>query len=101
MSNGIKFTIDMGTYTARAHSFALADDLYLFFRFESPESDAEIGVAYDILVDGGEWYVSEGNVGGQDGECIDEIVFNLLPSTTEFTHFDIAVDRARRMFNGA
>lgn len=101
MSNGIEFTIDMGTYTARAHSFALADDLYLFFRFESPESDAEIGIAYDEYVDGGDWYVNEGKVGGQDYECIDEIVFDRLPSTPEFTDFDIAVDRARRRFNGA
>ena len=101
MSSGIEFTINMGTYTARAHSFALADDLYLFFKFVSPESDAEIGVAYDILVDGGEWYINEGTLGGQDYECIDEIVFDKLPSTPEFTDFDIAVDRARRKFNGA
>ena len=83
----------------KAYDFKFADDLYLFFKFESPKSRCEIGIAYDQYVDGGDWYVNDGNLDKNDYEIVTNVVFDRLPSTPEFTKFDIAVYSAVRNFN--
>lgn len=98
--NNIEFTTNEGNYRTRAHSFVLADDLYLFFKFESPKSDCEIGIAYDEYVDSADWYVHDGELCGQDYEIINDILFSKLPMTPEFTDLEIAIDAAIRKFNG-
>lgn len=100
MASSIEFKSNEGNYETRAHGFAMADDLYLFFRFESPKSDCEIGIAYDQFVDCGDWYVSDGELGGNDYEIVNDIVFGKLPMTPEFTDFETAVNAAVRRFNG-
>ena len=98
--NSIEIISDEGNYVTRAHSFRLADDMYLFFKFVSPKSDCEIGIAYDEYVDAGDWYVSSGTLGGCDYEIVNDVLFNGLPMTPEFTDLEIAVDAAIRKFNG-
>lgn len=99
--NNIEFKTDEGNYPTRAHSFTLADDLYLFFRFESPKSDCEIGIAYDVYVDGGyDWYVNDGTLGGQDHEIVNDLIWNRLAENDEWRRFRVAVDAAVREFNG-
>ena len=90
---------DKGDYKTKAYDFMIADDLYLFFKFRSPKSYCEIGVAYDQFVDGGEWYVNDGNLRGQDHEIVDDIVWNRLMGVPEFVEFDMAVSAAARKFN--
>lgn len=99
MASSIEIKSNEGDYETRAYDFALADDLYLFFRFESPKSRCEIGIAYDQYADGGDWYVNDGVLGGQDHQIVSDVVFNRLPATPEFTDFEIAVDAAKRKFN--
>jgi hypothetical protein len=98
MANDVRITLD--DRCAEAHDFVLADDLYLFFKFGSPNSRCEIGIAYDQFVGGGDWYVNDGHLGGCDRKLIDEIVFEKLPVVPEFARFNVAVDTAIRKFNG-
>lgn len=100
MASNIVFKTDEGGYETRAYDFALADDLYLFFKFESPKSDCEIGIAYDAIVDGGEWYVNDGMLDGADYEIVYDIVWNRLPAAPEFDTFAFQIDLAIRRFNG-
>jgi len=95
----IEIRSNEGNYKTRAYDFKLAGDLYLLFKFESPKSDCEIAIAYDEYVDGGEWYVNDGDLGGQDDEIVNDVVFNGLPMTPEFTEFETAVNAAVRKFN--
>jgi len=96
----IEFRTDEGNYETRAHGFVLANDLYLFFKFESPKSDCEIGIAYDEYVDGGDWYVNDGELGRSDREIINDIIYDKLPMEKEWMDFCVAVDAAARRFNG-
>ena len=98
--SGIEFTTNEGGYRTRAHRFVMADDLYTFFKFESPKSDCEIAIAYDLLVSGGDWYVNDGTLDGQDDAIVDDVVFTRLPESPEFKEFEEAVNAARRKFNG-
>ena len=98
--NGIKFEFDDGDYVSVAHSFELASDLYLFFRFESPKSDCEIGIAYDQFEDGGEWYVNNGHLDWGDHELVDDVIWDKLPNTSEFMGVCAAIAEAVREFNG-
>ena len=100
MASAIEFRTDEGNYETRAYGFTLADDLYLFFRFESPKSDCEIAIAYDEYVDCGDWYVNDGELGGQDYEIVTDLVFNRLPTADEFKRFEDTVYAAVREFNG-
>ena len=100
MANDIKFESDEGGYITRAYDFTLADDLYLFFRFQSPKSDCEIGIAYDEFVDGGDWYVADGDLDGNDEKIVSDVIWDKLPETSEFFKFNAAVDAAMREFNG-
>lgn len=99
MANSIRFESDEGDYKTTAYDFTLADDLYLFFKFESPKSNCEIGIAYDEYVDGGDWYVQDGTLGGCDHEIVNDIIWSRLPRTEEFDRVDAAVQRAIRAFN--
>ena len=96
----IEFKTNEGNYPTRAHNFTLADDLYLFFKFESPESDCEIGIAFDQYEDAGDWYVSDGHLGGSDYKFINKIVWTELCKSEEWRRFRAAVDAAVRQFNG-
>lgn len=98
--NNIEFKTDEGNYPTRAHSFVLADDLYLFFRFESPKSDAEIGIAYDEYEDAGDWYVNDGHFDYQDQEIVNDVIWGRLAESDEWRKFKVAVDAAVREFNG-
>lgn len=100
MANKLELRTDEGNYKTRAYDFVLAEDLYLFFRFKSPKSDCEIGIAYDMFVDGGDWYVNEGELGWQDYQIVDDIIWNRLMRTPEFEAFAFQVDIAIRRFNG-
>ena len=100
MASNIVFKTDEGDYETRAYEFALADDLYMFFKFESPKSDCKIGLAYDVLVDGGDWYVNDGVLAGADYEIVDDIVWNRIMRTPEFDTFAFQIDLAIRRFNG-
>ena len=100
MANGIEIRSNEGGYATRAYDFVLADDLYLFFKFESPKSRCEIAIAYDLFVSGGDWYVNRGDLDAQDDGIIDDVIFTRLPMTPEFTDFEMAVDAAMRKFNG-
>ena len=99
MASGIEIKSNEGGYETRVYDFALADDLYLFFRFESPKSKCEIGIAYDQYEDAGDWYVNDGHLGGQDYQIIDDIIFDKLPEQPEWFDFRVAVDKAVRRFN--
>ena len=98
--NSIEFRTDEGNYETRAYDFVLDDDLYLFFKFESPKSSCEIGIAYDEYEDCGDWYVNDGTLGGQDYEIVTDIIWNRLPDSSEWNGFRVAVDAAVRRFNG-
>ena len=98
MASNIRITLD--DRCADAYDFVLADDLYLFFKFGSPNSRCEIGIAYDQFVSGGDWYVNDGHLSGYDHKLIDEIVFEKLPLVPELHDFNVAVDAAMRKFNG-
>lgn len=100
MSNNIEFVTDEGNYPTRAYNFTLASDLYLFFKFESPESDCEIGVAFDTIEDGGDWYVNDGILGGQDYEIVDDLIWTQLPRSDEWRVFVATVFDAVSAFNG-
>lgn len=99
MANNIEFRTNEGNYETRAYDFVMADDLYIFFKFESPKSRCEIGIAYDQLVDGGNWYVNEGELVGNDHAIVSDVVFDKLWNSPEFDGFYIAVDLAMRKFN--
>lgn len=88
-----------GNYKTRAYDFKLASDLYLLFKFESPNSDCEIAIAYDEYVDGGDWYVNDGELDEDDDEIVNDVVFSKLPMTLEFTEFETAVNAAVSKFN--
>jgi len=90
---------DEGNYKTKAYDFVIADDLYIFFKFRSPKSMCEIGIAYDQFVDGGDWYLHNGDLRGQDHKIVDDIVWNRLMRTPEFAEFDMAVSKAARKFN--
>ena len=95
--NNIRITFE--DKAAEAFDFTIADDLYIFFRFRSPNSDCEIGIAFDQLIDGGDWYENDGHLGGYDHKLVDEVL-NRLWDTPEFDRFHSAVNAAARMFNG-
>lgn len=97
MASNIRITLE--DKCAEAYDFELAGDLYLFFKFGSPNSRCEIGIAYDEFVDGGDWYVNDGHL-GDSSDVIDDIIFDKLPMTPEFSAFNVAVDAAMRKFNG-
>ncbi len=99
MANNIEFRTEEGEYRTRAWDFVIADDLYIFFQFGSPKSRCEIGIAYDELVDGGDWYVNEGELCGQDYEIVSDIIWNRLWSRPEFNELGNAIDLAIRKFN--
>ena len=96
MASNIRITMD--DRCAEAYDFALADDLYLFFKFGSPNSRCEIGIAYDVFVDSGDWYVSEGHLDERDFRLIDYII-DKLHEEEEWFDFLAAVDAAVRRFN--
>lgn len=100
MANNIEFKTNEGNYETRAYDFVMTDDLYIFFKFESPKSSCEIGIAYDELIDGGDWYVNEGELGGEDYQIVSDIIWNRLWRRHEFDKFCNAVERAMRKFNG-
>lgn len=100
MANSIEIRSDEGGYVTKAHGFTIADDMYLFFRFESPKSDCKIGIAYDQYEDAGDWYVAEGHLGGQDYQIVTDVIFDKLPETSEWQELRVAVDAAIRKFNG-
>lgn len=100
MANGIVIKSNEGGYETKAYRFVMANDMYLFFRFESPKSKCEVGIAYDEFVDGGDWFVNDGLLGGLDNQIIDDVIFDKLPNTPEYLEFNAAVDAAMRKFNG-
>lgn len=97
---GFEFASDEGNYPTRAYGFSLAEDLYLFFRFESPKSDCEIGIGFDQYIDAGDWYVSDGHLDGNDDGIVEDVVFNRLAETGEWQSFAGAVLAAAKVFNG-
>lgn len=95
----IRIEIENGNYTSYATNFYMADDAYLFFKFKSPKSDCEIGIAYDEFVNGGDCFVNDGELNSQDYQIIDEIIFDRLPRENEFKLVTLALDKAIRKFN--
>ena len=100
MANGIVIKSNEGGYETKAYRFVIADDLYLFFRFESPKSNCEIAIAYDVFVDSRDWYVNDGLFDYDECKIIDDVIFDKLPMTTEWLDFRAAIDAAVRKFNG-
>ena len=96
MASNIRMTMDDGR--AEACDFALADDLYLFFKFRSPNSECEIGIAYDVFIDSGDWYVSEGHLDECDFRLIDYII-DKLHEEPEWFDFTTSVEDEVRRFN--
>lgn len=92
---------DEGDYKTKAYDFTIADDLYMFFKFKSPKSRCEIGIAYDQIATGGDWYVHDGNLGGCDYEIVTDIVFDRLWGEPEFVEFYETVQAAASKFNRA
>ena len=85
-------------YEARAFDFKVAEDMYLFFEFESPKNRCTISIAYDVFVDGGEWYVADGDFDYDDQEAVDYIIDN-LEGNEKARRFLNAIDRAIKEFN--
>ena len=96
----MEFKTNEGNYETRAHDFYMADDLYLFFKFESPKSDCEIGIAYDQYKDAGDWYVNNGRFDYRDQEIVDDVIWTRLCESAEWRRFRVAVDAAVRQLNG-
>jgi len=102
MANSIEIRTNEDGYRTRAYGFGLCDDLYLRFKFESPESDCEVAIAYDVYVDGDypSWFVSDGELSDRDDDVIDAIFDEKLPVVPEWRAFRSAVDAAVSKFNG-
>ena len=100
MASKLELKFDDGDYKSRAYDFVVADDLYIFFKFESPKSDCEIGIGYDVYRCGGDWYVNDGTLDGCDYEIVNDIVWNAMPASPEFRVLDDTIEAAVRRFNG-
>ena len=90
---------DEGDYKTMAFDFVIADDLYLFFKFRSPKSRCEIGIAYDQIASGGDWYVHDGDLDGNDYDIVTDVVFSGLFGKPEFVEFYETVQAAASKFN--
>ena len=97
MASNIRITLD--DRIAMAYDFIIADDRYIFIRFGSPNSDCEIGIAFDQFVNGGSWYENDGHLGEYDHKLVDEVLDKLW-DTPEFDEFHRAVNAAASKFNG-
>lgn len=98
----IEIINDYGDYKVRAYDFVLAEDMYMFFRYKSPESDCEIGIAYDEFVNGGDWYVNDGMLDySHDEEIINDLIFDGFGSNERLLRLYKAIDAAIDEFNSS
>ena len=99
MSNGIEIRSNEGGYETRAYDFELMCDLYLFFKFESPKSNCEIGIAYDCLVSEDEWFVNDGEFAWSDSKIVDDVIFTKLYENEKFALLRSVIHKAIEEFN--
>lgn len=96
----IEIINNYGDYEVRAYNFVLAQDMYMFFRFKSPKSDCEIAIAYDEFVNGGDWYVNDGEFDyDADQEIVDDIIFDGFGRDERLLRLYRAIDAAIDEFN--
>lgn len=96
--NSIRFVFE--DRLAEAYDFVLADDLYLFFKFGSPNSRCEIAIAYDEYMDGGDWYVNEGHLDRNDLKLVNDIVWEYLYTDETWQRLCCGIDKLIAEFNG-